>query len=104
MASIPMVDTVTGPSMSELWKTRRDKSRYQWSSFGLLTPMFALLVLLFLVPMGFAVYLGLTNLTLVGPTAVKEMVYLAKLIDAPRAQALGFLNEVPASEDGLRLN
>ena len=71
MASIPMVDTVTGPSMSELWKTRRDKSRYQWSSFGLLTPTFALLIFLFLVPMGFAVYLGLTNLTLVGPTAVK---------------------------------
>src|SRR5271169_1096263 len=70
MASLPMVDTVTGPSMSELWKTRRDKSRYQWSSLGLLSPAFALLIFLFLVPMGFAVYLGLTNLTLVGPTAV----------------------------------
>jgi multiple sugar transport system permease protein len=70
MASLPVMDTVTGPSMSELWKTRHDKSRYQWSSLGLLTPAFALLVLLFLVPMGFAVYLGLTNLTLVGPTAI----------------------------------
>jgi multiple sugar transport system permease protein len=65
------MDSVTGPSMSELWKTRHDKSRYQWSSLGLLTPAFALLIFLFLVPMGFAVYLGLTNLTLVGPTAVK---------------------------------
>jgi multiple sugar transport system permease protein len=70
MASIPLVDTVTGPSMSELWKTRRDKERYQWSSFGLLTPTFALLAILFLVPMGFAVWLGFTNLTLVGPTAI----------------------------------
>jgi multiple sugar transport system permease protein len=70
MASIPMVDTVAGPSMSELWKTRHDKARYQWSSLGLLTPTFALLIFLFLVPMGFAVYLGLTNLDLVGPTAI----------------------------------
>src|SRR5450755_2449554 len=70
MASLPVVDTVTGPSMSELWKTRHDKSRYQWSSAGLLTPAFALLIILFLVPMGYAVYLGLTNLTLVGPTAI----------------------------------
>jgi multiple sugar transport system permease protein len=71
MASLQTMDTITGPSMSELWKTRHDKSRYQWSSFGLLTPAFGLLIILFLVPMGFAVYLGLTNLTLVGPTAVK---------------------------------
>ena len=66
-----MVDTITGPSMSELWKTRHDKSRFQWSSLGLLTPAFGLLIILFLVPMGFAVYLGLTNLTLVGPTALQ---------------------------------
>jgi len=29
------------------------------------------LIVLFLIPMGYAVYLGLTNLTLVGPTAIK---------------------------------
>ena len=57
--------------MAELWKTRRDKSRFQWSSFGLLLPAFGLLIVLFLIPLGYAVYLGLTNLTLVGPTAVK---------------------------------
>jgi enoyl-CoA hydratase len=38
---------------------------------------------------------------IVGPTAVKEMVYLAKLIDAQRAQAIGFLNEVVPTEEGL---
>jgi enoyl-CoA hydratase len=37
---------------------------------------------------------------IVGPTAVKEMVYLAKLIDAERAYEAGFLNEIVA-EDAL---
>ena len=69
--STTLSDTVTGPSLSELWSTRHDKERFEWSSLGLLTPAFALLIILFLIPMGFALYLGLTNLTLVGPTAVK---------------------------------
>ncbi len=38
---------------------------------------------------------------IIGPTAVKEMVYLAKLIDARRALDLGFLSEVLPDEDGL---
>lgn len=38
---------------------------------------------------------------IVGPTVVKEMVYLAKLIDAQRALAAGFLNEVLPDENGL---
>jgi len=71
MVSAVASDTVTGPSVSELWRTRHDKERLQWGSFALLTPAFGLLAILFLIPMGFAVYLGLTNLTLVGPTAVK---------------------------------
>jgi multiple sugar transport system permease protein len=62
---------VTDLSVSELWKTRKDKTRFQWSSLALLTPAFGLLAVLFLLPMGYAVYLGLTNLTLVGPTAIK---------------------------------
>ena len=37
----------------------------------MLSPAFALLIILFLIPVGYAVYLGFTNLTLVGPTAVK---------------------------------
>lgn len=40
-------------------------------------------------------------LDIVGPTAVKEMVYLAKLIDAHQAHALRYLNEVVPNEDGL---
>jgi multiple sugar transport system permease protein len=57
--------------VGDLWKTRHDKTRFQWSSLALLTPAFGLLAVLFLIPMGYAVYLGLTNLTLVGPTAIK---------------------------------
>ena len=37
----------------------------------------------------------------VGPTAVKEIVFLAKLIDARRAYEVGFLNEVVADEAAL---
>jgi multiple sugar transport system permease protein len=64
-------DAATAPHVGELWKTRHDKTRFQWSSLALLTPAFGLLAVLFLIPMGYAVYLGLTNLTLVGPTAIK---------------------------------
>jgi multiple sugar transport system permease protein len=63
-------DTVTAPRVEDLWKSRHDKTRFQWSSLALLTPCFALLAILFLIPMAYAVYLGLTNLTLVGPTAI----------------------------------
>ncbi|MBV8355605.1 MAG: enoyl-CoA hydratase/isomerase family protein [Candidatus Eremiobacteraeota bacterium] len=37
----------------------------------------------------------------VGATAVKEIVFLAKLIDARRAHAVGFLNEVVENEEAL---
>jgi multiple sugar transport system permease protein len=64
-------DAATAPPVGDLWKTRHDKTRFQWSSLALLTPAFGLLAVLFLIPMGYAIYLGLTNLTLVGPTAIK---------------------------------
>ncbi|MHB8379300.1 MAG: carbohydrate ABC transporter permease [Acidimicrobiales bacterium] len=70
VSTIPL-DTAAAPHVAELWKTRHDKTRFQWSSLTLLTPAFALLIILFLIPMGYAVYLGLTDLTLVGPTAIK---------------------------------
>lgn len=69
--STDLSDTVTAPHVAELWKTRKDKTRFQWSSLALMTPAFGLLIVLFLIPMGYAVYLGLTNLTLIGPDAVK---------------------------------
>jgi multiple sugar transport system permease protein len=56
--------------LGRLWKTREDKTRFQWSSLALMSPAFGLLIILFLIPTGYAAYLGLTNLTLVGPTSV----------------------------------
>jgi multiple sugar transport system permease protein len=47
-----------------------DRIRFQWGSLGLLTPAVALLVGLFLLPAGYAFYLGFTNLRLIGPTAL----------------------------------
>jgi multiple sugar transport system permease protein len=70
MMSTVAVDNSTGPHVAQLWKSRQDKERTQWSSILLLTPALGLLLILFLVPMGFAVYLGLTNLTLLGPTSI----------------------------------
>ena len=54
-------EAVPGPDLGQLWKTRRDKERFQWSSLALMTPSFGLLAILFLIPMGYAVYLGFTK-------------------------------------------
>ncbi len=70
MMSTVVHDSTTGPHVAQLWKTRQDKVRTQWSSIVLLLPALGLLAILFLIPLAFAVYLGLTNLTLLGPTSV----------------------------------
>lgn len=70
MMSTALADTSTGSHVPELWRTRQDKVRMQWSSVLLLAPALGLLAVLFLVPLAFAIYLGLTNLTLLGPTSV----------------------------------
>jgi multiple sugar transport system permease protein len=49
---------------------RADKDRFQWGSLGLLAPSLALLIVLFIIPVIYAFYLGFTNLQLVGPNAV----------------------------------
>jgi len=49
---------------------RADKERFQWGSLALLAPSLALLVVLFIIPVVYAFYLGFTNLQLVGPNAV----------------------------------
>ena len=48
---------------------RRDTERFQWGSLALLLPALALLATMFLIPAGYAGYLGLTDLRLIGPTA-----------------------------------
>jgi multiple sugar transport system permease protein len=47
----------------------RERQRLKASTLAWLTPGAALLIGLFLVPIGYAVYLGFTNLELLGPTA-----------------------------------
>lgn len=49
---------------------RLDRERFQWGSLTLLAPALLLLVVLFLIPVGYAFFLGFTNLRLVGPTAL----------------------------------
>ena len=49
---------------------RADRQRFQWSSLALLAPALVLIVVLFLIPVVYAFYLGFTNLRLVGPQAV----------------------------------
>lgn len=49
---------------------RLDRERFQWGSITLLLPALVLLVVLFLIPVGYAFFLGFTNLRLVGPTAL----------------------------------
>ncbi len=49
---------------------RHDAERFQWGSLALLAPAAALLVVLFIIPVVYAFYLGFTNLQLVGINAV----------------------------------
>jgi multiple sugar transport system permease protein len=48
---------------------RLDGRRFQWGSIPLLGPAGVLLVVLFLAPVAYSFYLGLTNLELIGPTS-----------------------------------
>jgi multiple sugar transport system permease protein len=49
---------------------RADRERFRFrSSAGLVAPAFVLIAGLLLFPVGFSIYLGLTNISLVGPTA-----------------------------------
>ncbi|MHB8693757.1 MAG: carbohydrate ABC transporter permease [Solirubrobacteraceae bacterium] len=48
---------------------RLDKQRYQWGSSLLLLPAGILIAAVFVYGVGYSIYLGLTNLSLLGPTA-----------------------------------
>lgn len=49
---------------------RMDGVRFQWGSLLLLSPAVVMLLCLLVFPVAYAFYLGFTNLSLVGPTAV----------------------------------
>jgi multiple sugar transport system permease protein len=60
---------VTRPPAAGAPAGTRERQRLKVSTLGWLTPAAALLTGLFLVPIGYAIYLGFTNLELLGPTA-----------------------------------
>ncbi len=71
MAHVSGLPAVPGPGGRQVPTGRRlDAERFQWGSVALLLPALALLVALFLVPVGYAFYLGFTNLRLIGPTSL----------------------------------
>jgi multiple sugar transport system permease protein len=66
MASASQAELIR--SLKEL--PRLDGRKYQWESGLLLLPAIILLWALFVIPIGFSIYLGFTNLQLIGPNAV----------------------------------
>jgi len=71
-----MVELVSNPDARTLDAlvaengARLDKPRFKPSSLLLLFPAAALLIGLFIYPVGYSVYLGFTNLQLIGPNAI----------------------------------
>ena len=49
--------------------SRLDKRRYQWGSALLVLPAGILIAAVFVYGVGYSIYLGFTNLSLLGPTA-----------------------------------
>jgi multiple sugar transport system permease protein len=56
-------------ALAERFGPRQDEQRFRLSSAGWLVPSLVLIGVLFLFPVGYAVYLGFTNLQLLGPHA-----------------------------------
>jgi multiple sugar transport system permease protein len=56
-------------ALAERLGPRQDEQRFRFSSVGWLVPSLVLIGVLFLFPVGYAVYLGFTNLQLLGPHA-----------------------------------
>lgn len=64
-----IVEEDPATEIDELSSGRQDRERFKPSTLLWLTPATAILVGLFLVPIGYAIYLGFTNLELLGPHA-----------------------------------
>lgn len=59
----------------------RERARFAWGTLVLVLPALALLLGLFVLPVGYSVYLAFTNLSLIGPTAVNyQFTGLANLV------------------------
>lgn len=58
-----------------------ERAHFAWGTLVLLAPALALLLGLFVLPVGYSVYLAFTNLSLIGPTAVNyQFTGLANLV------------------------
>ena len=74
-ASTVALSETEGPILAPLEEVslpsgpRQDRESYQWTSLLLLAPAVLLIIGLFVLPAGYAFYLGFTNLKLIGPTA-----------------------------------
>ena len=64
-----MTALLEAPAEIEATGARQDRERFKITTFAWLTPAAILLVALFLVPTIYAIYLGFTNLQLLGPHA-----------------------------------
>jgi multiple sugar transport system permease protein len=64
-----MTATLRAPGETEANAARHDRERFKITTFVWLTPAAILLIALFLIPTIYAVYLGFTNLQLLGPHA-----------------------------------
>lgn len=64
-----MTTTMAGQAGPEVMPPRADKPKLKPTTFVWLSPAGILLVVLFLVPVGYAIYLGFTDLELLGPYA-----------------------------------
>ena len=62
-----MTALLQAPAETEASGTRQDRERFKITTFAWLTPAAILLISLFLVPTIYAIYLGFTNLQLLGP-------------------------------------
>jgi multiple sugar transport system permease protein len=63
------MSTPSVAALAERFGPRQDEQRFRLSSAGWLVPSLVLIGVLFLFPVGYAVYLGFTNLQLLGPHA-----------------------------------
>ena len=68
-AEVPLTSPVTVSEVIPPAGRRLDKARFDWTSVPLLVPAGALLAVLFLGPVVYSFYLGLTNIALIGPTS-----------------------------------
>ena len=94
MVDLPHNSVTTLGALAVKYGARLDKPRFKPSSLLLLFPAAALLIGLFIYPVGYSVYLGFTNLQLIGPNSIHyrftglQMMALPRQTDRRRCTAV----------------